>query len=176
MRLHPAHLVLVPALLALASLSSCGNRDDVSLTRSSSRSSTSKLESLHRGELSAIATYHQAIEKEGSAAGDLSSIQRDHEDASRRLAERIRELGGKVDLDGGVWSGFAQAVEGTAKVFGNKSAMEILKVGEEHGVRDYEDALKDSNVDETSKDLIQKTLLPRQREHVSMLGALIAAK
>jgi hypothetical protein len=165
-------LILVAALALLAT--AC-NEKKSDYGSSSSGVSTTKLKSLHRGELSAIETYRQAIEKEGSAAGALSGLQQDHRDAADRLRERIVALGGAADTNAGVWGGFTKAIEGSAKVFGNKAAMEILKTGENHGISEYEEALADKDVDSASKDLIRNTLLPRQRAHVATLDGLLSA-
>jgi hypothetical protein len=157
-------LVLVALLTA-----ACDRREEPSLSRTGS---AAPIESLHRGEMAAIETYRQAIEKEGSAAGDLSALRAEHQDAADRLRERIVALGATPDASAGVWGEFAKAVEGTAKVFGNKAALAALETGERLGISDYESALKNSNVDSTTQELIRGTLLPRQRAHIDMLNRM----
>ena len=62
-----------------------------------------KVLSLHRGELSAVSTYDQAlakVEKE-SFKSDLQKLRDDHRDAADKLADRVKALGGTPDTAGG---------------------------------------------------------------------------
>ena len=68
---------------------------------------------------------------------------------------------------------FAKAVEGTAKLLGNAAALKALKEGEEHGLKDYEDALNDKNLPADCQALI-RGLIPRQRQHITTLDGLKA--
>jgi penicillin-binding protein 1A len=97
---------------------------------------TDTLNSLLRGEMSAIETYRQALEKVGQDAGaeQLRSIERDHRAAVDGLTTHVGRQGEKPAQDSGAWGTFAKAVTGTAKVFGNASALKALKEGEVHGV------------------------------------------
>ena len=107
------------------------------------------LNSLLRGEMSAIETYRQAnlkLDQEGSSTPELHNIQQDHRDAADRLWHHIEQHGGQPSEGSGAWGTFAKAVEGTAKLFGNKAALKALKEGEEHGLKDYQDALEDGGL------------------------------
>ncbi len=165
-------LAIALVATSLVAFPACENKEN---RYASSGVSTLKLESLHRGELAAVETYRQAIEKEGADAGILTRLKSEHQDAADRLRDRITSLGGTASTSSGVWGGFAKAIEGAAKVFGNKAALEVLKQGEEHGVNEYEEALTDPKVDVASKDLIRTTLLPRQRQHVTTLSERLTA-
>jgi len=136
------------------------------------------LNSLLRGEMSALETYRQAIEKleDNSAPGsaELHSLRRDHRDAADALWHHIEGHGEKPSEGSGPWGTFATAVTGAAKLFGNTAALKALKEGEEHGVKDYEDALKDEHLPAECKALIQGQLLPKQREHVTVIDRLMA--
>src|SRR5439155_8237632 len=55
------------------------------------------LNSLLRGELAAIETYRQAIEKDGPDAASLASLRDEHADSATRLRERIVALSGTPD-------------------------------------------------------------------------------
>lgn len=59
--------------------------------------------SLLRGELSAIETYDQALEKyaDTPAANELSRIRSDHSHAAARLATNVREMGGEPENESG---------------------------------------------------------------------------
>lgn len=142
----------------------------------STTTDTSTLNSLMRGEMSAIETYRQAIEKLGDVndpnVEKLRAIQRDHRDAADALWSHIEKHGGKPSEGSGPWGAFAQAVEGTAKVFGNASALKALKEGEEHGLKTYQDALNDKDLARDCVTLIQG-LIPKQQAHISTVDQLI---
>jgi rubrerythrin len=132
--------------------------------------------SLLRGELSAIETYNQALEKfeaevERSA---LQAIRSDHEASASSLREHIIDMGAEPSTDSGAWGTFAQAVEGTAKLLGESPALAALQQGEEHGIDEYEEALRNSDVMEEIKGVIRQELLPRLSEHVAALDRLRA--
>lgn len=136
------------------------------------------LNSLLRGEMSAIETYRQAIAKiEDSAAPgaqQLHGLLRDHRDAADSLWHHIEGHGERPSEGSGPWGAFAQAVEGTAKLFGNVAALKALKEGEEHGLKEYDGALGDAELPADCKALIRDQLLPRQREHIALLDRLLA--
>jgi uncharacterized protein (TIGR02284 family) len=137
---------------------------------------TNTLNSLLRGEMSAIETYRQAIEKLGDVHDPLVEVlramQRDHRDASEALWKHVEQHGGKPSEGSGPWGAFAKAVEGTAKMLGNAAALKALKEGEEHGLKDYEDALNDKNLPADCQALI-RGLIPQQRTHITTLDGLI---
>ena len=167
MRSH-LHVLALSALFALP-LAACGDRHTGDSSTAVAPKAVDRLNSLLRGELSAVETYRQAIAKEGSASVELNRLRGDHDDAASQLSSRIRALGGVPAMDPGVWGDFTKAIEGAAKVFGNDSAMQALKAGEKLGTSSYERALDDPDLDAASKDLIRNTLLPRQREHADVL-------
>ncbi|RPH56577.1 DUF2383 domain-containing protein [bacterium] len=136
----------------------------------------SQLNSLLRGEMSAIETYRQALEKIGDEGGfgveELRALQRDHRDAADALWHHIEQHGGEPSKGSGAWGTFAKAIEGTAKLFGDTAALKALKEGEEHGLKDYEDALGNSNLPADCIALI-RSLSSRQREHILALDRLM---
>jgi uncharacterized protein (TIGR02284 family) len=138
---------------------------------------TDTLSRLLRGELSAVETYSQALEKVGDDSGGttLREIARQHREAANVLTEHLVRFGGKPEDDSGAWGAFAGAVMGTAKLFGNQAAWEALQQGEEHGVNQYEDALDDEHLPEECRILIETQLLPAQRRHVAALKSIQAA-
>jgi uncharacterized protein (TIGR02284 family) len=136
------------------------------------------LNTLLRGELAATETYQQALSKVGteSGAADLRRIHDEHRGAANTLRQHIHQHGGKSDQGSGAWGTWAKAVEGTAKAFGNTAALKALKEGEEHGIKSYEDTLKDENVLTDCKTLIRSTLLPQTRAHIPVLDRLMGAQ
>jgi uncharacterized protein (TIGR02284 family) len=133
-----------------------------------------ELNELLRGELSAVDTYDQAIDRFGSEPGadELKRMRQDHQDAVATLRDLVGQAGGSPATSAGAWGGFAKAIEGGAKLFGNDAAFTALKQGEEHGIKEYEDALKDEDLTASDKATIKDRLLPKVREHVSALDRL----
>ncbi len=138
--------------------------------------SVDQLNSLLRGEISARETYAQAIERLGiegrGEAEVLRQIAREHTGAVERLRDAVRRVGGTPSESSGVWGTFAQAVEGTAKVLGDTLAIKALKEGEEHGLKDYREAVDD--VDAGSREIIVSDLIPAQERHIQQLNSLLA--
>jgi uncharacterized protein (TIGR02284 family) len=137
-----------------------------------------QLNSLLRGEISAAETYRQAIDKvaasdsQASDAGLLREIQEEHGRAAQNIRQRIRELGGEASDSSGVWGAWAQTVQGTMILFGGDAgALKALKEGEEHGLKDYQEAVDD--VDGTSAQMIANQFIPAQQRHINLLDQLI---
>jgi uncharacterized protein (TIGR02284 family) len=138
---------------------------------------TTTLNSLLRGEMSALETYRQAVEKfrheNEPGLEQLRAIQRDHRDAADALWHHIERHGGKPSEGSGPWGSFAKAVEGAAQLFGDTAALKALKEGEEHGLKDYQDALEDKNLPADCRELIL-SFIPKQRQHIAILDQLKA--
>jgi uncharacterized protein (TIGR02284 family) len=136
------------------------------------------LNSLLRGELAATETYQQALAKVGNEPGaeDLRRIHREHREAANTLRQHVRHFGETPDHGSGAWGAFAKAVEGAAKLFGNAAALKALKEGEEHGAKDYEDALKQDGLPAECRSLIAATLLPQTRNHIAALDRLLGGR
>jgi hypothetical protein len=130
--------------------------------------------SLLRGELSAVETYNQAIEKFDSEAelAALESIKSDHIEAVGIFRQHVADMGGMPADGSGAWGTFAKAVEGGAKLLGESPALAALIAGEEHGISEYEDALQDENVMDEIKGPIRSKLLPAQQAHIDALKRL----
>lgn len=130
--------------------------------------------SLLRGELSAVETYDQAINKYvGTKATDeLLRIRTEHAESVSLLTANVHNMGGEPDRDSGVWGLFAAAVQGTADLFGAGSALESLKKGEAIGRQAYLDALLDDEVMPECKTLIRDQLLPAVNDHLAALERL----
>lgn len=137
-----------------------------------------QLNSLLRGEISAAETYRMAIDKvadgdDATNAGLLREIQEEHGRAAQGLRDRIRELGGEASDSSGAWGVWAKTVQGTMSLFGDSSSLKALKEGEEHGLKDYQEAVDD--VDSSSAQLIQNQLIPAQQRHINLLDQLIGS-
>jgi bacterioferritin (cytochrome b1) len=139
-----------------------------------------QLNSLLRGEISAAETYKQAIDKvNGHPNGTneaklLRQIQEEHGRAAQGIRERIRQLGGEAADSSGAWGVWASAVQGTMGLLaGQSGALKALKEGEEHGLKDYREAVDD--VDGVTAQLIQNQLIPAQQRHINLLDQMLAS-
>src|SRR3954452_15288496 len=133
-----------------------------------------------RGELSAIETYTQALDKArdddrfGNEVQQLSRILEDHRNAASRLRSVIQQMGGTPSEDSGAWGTWSKAVMGTAKLFGDTVALKALKEGEESGLKDYESVRGGGNAAAALPSDIT-ALASKNREHISTLDHLMAA-
>lgn len=138
-----------------------------------------ELNKLLRGELSAIETYQQALEKERAdfeqetAFQQLSSILRDHQQAAVQLRTEIQRVGGTPVDDPGAWGTWSKIVMATAKLFGDKAALKALKEGEESGLKDCEDMLQGGTVP-SEVQLLIANLAAQQQAHIRVLDELLA--
>lgn len=145
------------------------------MTTTTSSTDVNTLNELLRGEMSAIETYRQALEKVGTESGvqDLHRFAKDHRDAADQLWRHIEQHGGEPSESSGAWGAWAQAVEGTAKLFGNAAALKALKEGEEHGLKSYQSALENKDMAPECLTLL-RDLSGKLREHITGLDQLIA--
>src|SRR5262249_6292936 len=136
---------------------------------------TDILNALLRGELAAAKTYEQALQHAGDEpeAKKLRRIQHDHHKAATTLQRNILQQGGSPENNSGVWGKLASAVESMAQLIGNTAALKALKEGEELGVKQYEVALKRTDLPAACKTVIQSTLLRRTQAHIPILDHLI---
>jgi hypothetical protein len=66
-----------------------------------------------------------------------------------------------------------KTIEGAATIFGDATALKALKEGEEHGLRDYRDAL--DSLDPESRRLVAEQIIPAQERHITTLEGMIEA-
>jgi uncharacterized protein (TIGR02284 family) len=134
------------------------------------------LNSLLRGEIAATETYQQAITKLGAApqVAELRNMHAEHRAAANTLRQHVREHAAKPDQGSGTWGDWAKLFEGSAALFGEATALRALKEGEEHGVKDYEAALKDRTMAPECIELIRE-LLPQTKRHIAELDRMISS-
>lgn len=122
----------------------------------------SNLNSLLRGEISAVETYDQAITHLKDARVDDLIANRDcHRKRVDLIAQNIRSHGGTPDTTSGVWGGFARLVERGASLISDRTVIAALEEGEDRGLAQYR---KPGDLDPSSIQLIDTVLLPRQLE------------
>ena len=122
-----------------------------------------QLNSFLRGELSAVETYQQCIDKIGNASivTQLRALQESHRMRAQLLSQRISMLGGKPSDSSGVWGSFAKLVEGSAKAFGESAAVSALEEGEDHGRDDYKRDLDKLSAEQ--RRFVESQILPEQQ-------------
>ena len=132
-----------------------------------------QIDELIRGELSAVKSIDAILGKvkNNSEKDQLYSIRQDHVQA----VDKLRPFAGTSFSEGAVetggpWGAFAKAFIGGASFFGDKAALKALKVGEEHGVNEYREAMKSKELDQNVKRLIETDLLPKQEMHLRTIN------
>ncbi len=135
------------------------------------------LNQLLRGEISAVETYDQAIEKLAGkpAASQLRRMRDDHAHAVTTLKNEVAQRGGEPTTTSGSWGTFAGVVTGAAKLLGPETVLSALKKGEEHGIKEYEEALATEGVSESCKTMVRTQFLVNCRKHAAELDGLIAS-
>ena len=136
-----------------------------------------QMDDLIRGEMAAVKTYDTVLAdmKEGAERTRLQAIRADHQAAVDRLSKYVA---GKPDLledteSAGAWGGFATAWTKGAKLMGNDAALKALQMGEEHGIREYKEALEDKSIDKNLKAQIKTEMLPKQEKHIESLKSFM---
>jgi uncharacterized protein (TIGR02284 family) len=131
-----------------------------------------KLNSFLRGEISAVETYKQAIEKikDPAIRTQLQSCEQDHEKRIQLLRERITSLGGKPDQGSGAWGVWAKVLQGGSDLLGEKTALSTLEQGEDHGLNDYRRDL--DSLDGETRSWIESNILPKAEQTHGTLSTL----
>jgi hypothetical protein len=132
-----------------------------------------------RGELSAVETYTQALDKaqsdpgRGSELQQLSRILEDHRRAASQLQSLVQQAGGTPSDDSGAWGTWSKTVMGAAKMFGDAAALKALKEGEESGLKDYRNATGNAGAPSSTAAGQLATLAAKNEEHIRTLDQLI---
>lgn len=138
-----------------------------------SSSSIERLNALLRGELSAVETYGEIINKFGEEAPvELNECLRSHRQRVTKLGGRIVDLGGTPSASSGLWGSFARLVEKGAALFGRQNALAALEEGEDHGLAQYREYLDDHDLDVDSRRLFEAELMPEQLKTHDMVRNL----
>lgn len=136
-----------------------------------------ELNELLRGAISAVETYNQALEKFGTSSSGafLRSAKADHEAAVAEIRELVTAAGGTPVASSGAWGTWAEAVTGAAKALGEEAALKILKEGEEHGIKEYDEVLQDAEVPASLKASIRSKYIPQQKAHIAAIDKIMQA-
>jgi hypothetical protein len=131
------------------------------------------LNELLRGELSAVESYDRAlpaVEDKPALRGDLQECRASHELRVERIRRAILDVGGEPVHASGAWGLFAKAVAGGARALGWKTVIMTLEEGEDHGLKEYDDAMP--RLDEPVRKLVSTQIYPEQQHTHSVLSAL----
>ena len=130
------------------------------------------LNSFLRGEISAVETYRQAIDRltDNPLRYQLKDSLDSHVTRVEALRQRVQELGGTPATGSGVWGAFARLVEGSAAMLGEKAAIGALEEGEDHGKNDYERDI--DQLDYETRSWFETRILPEQQRTHDQLSAL----
>lgn len=133
------------------------------------------LNKLLRGELSAVETYDQALEKfdDDDTVRQLADIRNEHAAVVQVLTEHIMAYGVEPERNSGLWGSFVQAVTSAAKLLGPQSVIVALHEGEEHGILGYENAMNNTELSYECLMLIHRDLIPIGNKHVATLERLL---
>jgi hypothetical protein len=131
------------------------------------------LNELLRGELSAVESYDKAlpaVEDRPSLRGDLQDCRASHESRVERIRRAIEQVGGVPARASGAWGVFAKAVAGSARSLGWKAVLSALEEGEDHGLKEYKDALP--RLHEGLRNLVSSVLYPQQQYTHNIISTL----
>jgi uncharacterized protein DUF2383 len=131
------------------------------------------LNELLRGELSAVESYDKAlpaVEDKPALRSDLQECRASHELRVERIRRVIVDVGGEPAHASGAWGLFAKAVAGGARALGWKTVITTLEEGEDHGLKEYNDAMP--RLGESVRQLVTTQLYPEQQHTHSVMSAL----
>jgi uncharacterized protein (TIGR02284 family) len=137
---------------------------------------TDTLNHLLRIELSTAEAYEHAWMKAGDdpAVMEIHRLATDHRDSVHLLRQYVLRFGGEPDLSFDACGGWVPLVTDATGLFGASGMCKALREGEENGLQAYEDALRDPNLHPDCRAVVRFTLLPKQRDHIRTLDALMA--
>lgn len=130
------------------------------------------LSALLAGEISAVESYQQAIQKvkDTELISTLEQCRNSHAVRIMMLRECLQNLGVIPSESAGVWGWFAQLVEGGATIVSDQAAIATLTAGEYFGLDQYRKTM--NSVDPESWKIIQKEVIPRQEQTYAVISAL----
>jgi hypothetical protein len=126
-----------------------------------------------RGELSAVETYKFTLDNLDAATHlrtNLENCLQSHQQRVSLLRAAIAKLGGTPSHESVAWPVVVSIVEGSAEAFGEKATIAAIEEAEVLGLAEYQRDTK--GLDETSRDMVQTHLLPRQLQCQHALSEL----
>lgn len=134
-----------------------------------------QVDELIRGEISAVESISAVLGKlkDQSEKSALEQMCKDHEFAVQKLKTFAESEFESKAQSSGPWGTFTTAFAGGASFFGDKAALSALKVGEQHGLNEYQEALKDNSINQEVRSLIERELIPNQEKYLQMINQYI---
>ncbi len=133
-----------------------------------------QMNSLLRGEISAVEAYQMVLEKLDLDPDGLNlhEFLEDHKKAVEYWKEQIDREGAFCDETSGPWGTAVEAFIATAKLLGNNVALLALDEGEAHGLKVYEEVLGSDDLTMGQRAYVRDLLIPKQRKHIALLDEM----
>ena len=131
-----------------------------------------QVDELIRGEISAVESINAVLSniKDPSEKSALVQMLQDHQGAVEKLKRYAEPKFQAKAKTSGPWGAFTTAFAGGASFFGDKAALTALKIGEQHGLNEYQQAIKDDSINMEVRTLIENELLPNQERHLQTIN------
>lgn len=125
----------------------------------------SRLNSLLRGEISAVESYRLAADKLTNPQHRvvLDENLRSHQMRVNQLRDFIVQLGGQPSGGAGAWGAVTRLWTGGAALLGDGPLISALEEGEEQGMRDYRDPGALADLDRSTLSMVTNQLQPEQQ-------------
>ncbi len=151
------------------------NRADVLEQADIFKQRNEAIDEILRGEISAAHAYDQVLEllENDPHANRLKDVMAEHQQIIFYWKDQARNNGDIPNISSGVWGSVVDAFVGLSKIAGEETALKALKAGEEHGLKLYEKMLDSDSLDYRQKVYIKENCIPKQREHIQLIEALI---
>ena len=114
----------------------------------------------------------RSVVDRGASEELLQDCRASHETRAERIRRAIEHVGGEPARASGAWGMFAKAVAGGSRALGWKMVISTLEEGEDHGLKEYKDALPRLGLDEGVRHLIVDELYPQQQHTHGVISAL----
>jgi uncharacterized protein (TIGR02284 family) len=134
--------------------------------------SLNTLNSFLRGELAAVESYREAIDKvdKPPIKTQLGSCLRSHEQRVSVLKQQIQSLGGEPVQSSGTWGTVGKVIAGAAGMVSDKAAVAALEEGEDRVRDDYSRDLIE--LDPRSRQIMEEQVIPEQLGTHSTMSSL----
>lgn len=137
------------------------------------KKTTETLNRLLRGEISAVDAYDIAMDSIDVGKRDVPmSCRESHALRCQLLRDRIRLLGDYPAETPGVWGAVTATLTSGATILGQSRIVALLEEGEDHGLKEYLEALEDPEVDHTTQTWIRDRLYADQLNTHRMMSDL----
>jgi len=162
---------LLPAVLIALSFNAFSDTQTNRSKSAMNENRPTQLDDLIRGEMAAVKTYDTALKKitDQNEKKKLTTIRENHVNAVAKLKTFANKDVREDTETSGAWGAFATAYTGGARLMGNDMALKALTQGEEHGIKEYKEALDDATIKPELKQMIRTQFLPKQEEHIKAL-------